>query len=360
MSVGISLKELPVMRRQTRTQQVAVFAGLILLMLGSFPGNAAAPKAGPSGYEVTKTIPIPGDEGWDYVAVDSDARRVYVSHGSHVVVLNADTHEIAGDIPDTQGVHGIAIASDLGKGFTSNGRANTVTMFDLKTLKGLGTVKAGTNPDAIVYDAVTKRVFTMNGRSQDVTAINASDGTVAGTFAVSGKPEFAVADGKGSIFVNIEDKSELVQFDAQKLTITNHWPVAPCEEPSGLAMDTKTRRLFLGCGNKMMAVVNADTGKVVAIPAIGAGVDANGFDPGTKFAFASTGDGNLTVVHEDSSDKFTVLENVATKKSARTMGLDTKTHTVFLPAADFDAPAAGERRGKMKPGSFVVLVVERK
>jgi hypothetical protein len=193
-----------------------------------------------------------------------------------------------------------------------------------------------------------------------VTAINASDGTVAGTFAVSGKPEFAVADGKGSIFVNIEDKSELVQFDAQKLTITNHWPVAPCEEPSGLAMDPKTRRLFLGCGNKMMAVVNADTGKVVATPAIGAGVDANGFDPGTKLAFASTGDGNLTVVHEDSSDKFTVVENVATKKSARTMGLDTKTHTVFLPAADFDAPAAGEHRGKMKPGSFVVLVTERK
>jgi DNA-binding beta-propeller fold protein YncE len=348
------------MRRQVRLQQIAVFVGLVSLVFASFPGKAAGPKAGPSGYEITKTISISGDEGWDYIAVDSDARRVYVSHASHVVVLNADTYEIAGDIPDTQGVHGIAIAPELGKGFTSNGRANTVTMFDLKTLKPTGTVKTGTNPDAIVYDSVTKRVFTMNGRSNDVTAINAADGTVAGTFAVSGKPEFAVADGKGSIFLNIEDKSELVQFDAEKLTITNHWPLAPCEEPSGLAMDAKTRRLFIGCGDKMMAVVNADTGKVVATPAIGNGVDANGFDPETKFAFASTGDGALTVVHEDSSEKFTVVENVGTKKSARTMGLDTKTHKIFLPAAEFEAPAPGERRGKMKPGSFVVLVAERK
>jgi DNA-binding beta-propeller fold protein YncE len=346
------------MRRKTLSQQIAVLVGLVSLIFAS-SGKAAAPKAGASGYEITKTIPLGGNEGWDYIGVDSDARRVYVSHGSHVVVLNADTYEVAGDIPDTQGVHGIVIASDLGKGFTSNGRANTVTVFDLKTLKPTGTVKTGTNPDAIVYDAVTKRVFTMNGRSNDVTAINAADGTVAGTFAVSGKPEFAVADGKGSIFVNIEDKSELVQFDAQKLTVTNHWPLAPCEEPSGLAMDTKTRRLFVGCGNKMMAVVNADTGKVVATPAIGNGVDANGFDPETKFAFASTGDGVLTVVHEDLSDKFTVIENVTTKKSARTMGLDTKTHKVFLPAAEFEAPAPGERRGKMKEGSFVILVVER-
>jgi YVTN family beta-propeller protein len=275
-------------------------------------------------------------------------------------VLNADSYEIAGNIPDTQGVHGIAIASNLSKGFTSNGRANTVTVFDLKTLKATGTVKTGTNPDAIVYDQGTKRVFTMNGRSQDVTAINAEDGSVAGTLPVGGKPEFAVSDGKGSIYVNIEDKSELVRFDAQKLTITNRWPVAPCEEPSGLAMDIKSRRLFLGCSNKMMAVVNADTGKVVATPTIGNGVDANGFDPATKYAFASTGDGNLTVVHEDSADKFTVVENIPTKKSARTMGLDLKTHKIFLPAAEFEPPPPGERRGKMKPGSFVLLVAEKK
>jgi DNA-binding beta-propeller fold protein YncE len=271
--------------------------------------------------------------------------------------MDIDTYAIVGDIPDTQGVHGIALAPELGRGFTSNGRANTVTIFDLKTLKAIGTVNAGTNPDAIVYDGVTKRVFTLNGRSHDATAINAADGTVAGTLELAGKPEFAVADGKGSIYVNIEDKSELVQFDAQKLTVLNRWPMAPCEEPSGLAMDLKDRRLFAGCGNKMMAVVDADTGKVIATPAIGQGVDANRFDPGTNYAFASNGEGTLTVVHEDSPDKFSVVENVPTKRSARTMALDRKTHNIFLAAADLEPPAQGERRPRMKPGSFVILVV---
>ena len=308
------------------------------------------------GYRVVKTLSVGGDEGWDYIAVDSGARRVYVSHGTHVVVLDADSGAVAGDIPDTQGVHGIAIASELGKGFTSNGRANTVTIFDLKTLKSLGTVKAGTNPDAIIYDPSSKRVFTMNGRSQDTTAINAADGTVVGTLALGGKPEFAVADGKGSVFVNIEDKSELVQFDPQKLTVTHRWPLTGCEEPSGMAMDLKTRRIFSGCGNKVMTVVDADSGKLVTKVAIGDGVDANGFDPATNLVFSSNGEGTVTVVHEDSPDKYSVVETVPTKKSARTMGLDLKTHNIFLPAAEFDPPAPGERRGKMKPGSFVVLV----
>jgi YVTN family beta-propeller protein len=337
-------------------------AAALLLSLAVFSAvhsRVAAPPAGPSGYHVIKTISIPGDEGWDYVAVDSDARRVYVSHATHVVVLDADTYAIVGDIPDTQGVHGIAIAPDLGRGFVSDGRANTVTIFDLKTLKTLATVKAGTNPDAIIYDPHTQRVFTMNGRSQDTTAINAADGTVAGTLALGGKPEFAAADGHGNIFVNIEDKSELVRFDSEKLTVLNRWPLKPCEEPSGLAVDWKTRRLFAGCGNKLMAVIDADTGKIIATPPIGDGVDANGFDPATNLAFASTGEGTLTVVHEDSADKFTVVENVPTLKSARTMALDLKTHNIFLPAADFDPPAAGQRRGKMKPGSFVVLVVAK-
>jgi DNA-binding beta-propeller fold protein YncE len=332
---------------------------LALIALPLQQTEAAPPKEEASGYHVAKTIPVGGDEGWDYVAVDSDARRIYVSHGSRVVVLDADSGAVSGEIPDTQGVHGIAIASDLGRGFTSNGRANTVTIFDLKTLSTLGTVKAGTNPDAIVYDAGTKRVFTMNGRSNDATAIDAASGTVVGTLALGGKPEFAVADGKGSIFVNIEDKSELVEFDPQKLAVLHRWPLAPCQEPSGLAMDRKTRRLFAGCDNKIMAVVDADTGKVIATPAIGEGVDANGFDPATNFAFASNGEGTLTVVHEDSPNKFTIMDNVPTRRSARTMGLDLKTHNIYLPAADFDAPAPGERRGKMKPGSFVLLIVTR-
>jgi outer membrane protein assembly factor BamB len=307
-------------------------------------------------YHLGKTIPIAGEEGWDYVAIDSAARRVYVSHGSHVVVLDADSDAVVGDIPDTQGVHGIAIASDAGRGFTSNGRANTVTIFDLKSLKAIGTVKTGANPDAIVYEPVSKRVFTMNGHSGDTTAINSADGSVAGTLALGGKPEFAVADGKGTIYVNIEDKSELVHFDAQTLTVLHRWPMAPCKEPSGLAADWKSHRLFAGCDNKMMAVINADNGRVVTTIPIGDGVDANGFDPETNLAFASTGDGYLTIVHEDSPDKYTVVANLPTKKSARTMALDLKTHHIFLPAAEFDAPAAGERRGKMKAGSFVVLM----
>jgi YVTN family beta-propeller protein len=352
------------MFRSTRSR-LSVLVGLFSLSVmgvaatGVASPHAKAPAPGASGYQIAKTLPVGGDEGWDYVAVDSAARRVYVSHGTHVVVLDADSGATVGDIPDTQGVHGIAIASDLGRGFTSNGRANTVTIFDLKTLKTISTVKVGTNPDAIVYDAGTKRVFTMNGRSQDLTAINAADGTVVGTVALGGKPEFTVVDGKGGLFLNLEDKSEIIAFDPQNLKTLQTWPLAPCEEPSGLAIDVKSHRLFAGCGNKMVAVVNADTGKVVATPAIGDGVDANAFDPETQFVFASNGEGTLTVIHEDSPDKYTVVENVPTKKSARTMGLDLKSHDVFLPAAEFDAPAAGERRGKMKPGSFVVLQLSR-
>jgi hypothetical protein len=328
-----------------------------MILCAGMLSRAASPAPGSSGYHLIKSVPVPGDEGWDYLNVDADARRVYISHGSHVVVLNADTYAIEGDIPDTAGVHGIALAPDLGRGFVSAGRTNTAVIFDIRSLKTVGTAKTDANPDAIVYDRVTKRVFTLNGRGQNTTAINAGDGTVAGTLALGGKPEFAVADGKGSIFVNIEDKSELVQFDAQKLTETHRWPLAPCKSPSGLSMDLKSRRLFSVCDEKVMAVVNADTGKVVATPEICQGPDASAFDPATDYAFASCGDGNLTVIHEDSPDKFTVVENVPTKRSARTMGLDLKTHNIFLSSAEFDPPAPGERRGKMKPGSFAILVV---
>ncbi len=319
--------------------------------------HAASPSPGASGYKVIKTIPVGGEGGWDYVYVDSDARRVYVSHATHTLVLDADSYAVVGDIPDTQGVHGIAIASDLGRGFTSNGRTNDVTIFDLKTLKSIGTAKTDANPDAIVYDPVSKRVFTFNGRGKNATAINAADGTVAGTIALGGKPEFAAVDGKGTVYVNNEDSSELHHLDTQSLKELHKWPLAPCKSPSGLAMDTKNRRLFSVCDEKVMAVVNADTGKVVATPAICDGPDATAFDPSTGYVFASCGDGNLTVIHQDTPDKYTVVENVPTKRSARTLGLDLKTHNIFLPAADFESPAPGERRGKMKPDSFVILVV---
>jgi hypothetical protein len=340
-----------------RVIHVRLLVVMALVLTGASPMLSQTPA--PPGYRVIKTISVSGDEGWDYLTVDAQARRVYISHGSHVVVMDADSYALVGDIPNTQGVHGIALANDLGRGFISDGRANTATIFDLKSLQTIGTVKTGANPDAIVYDSVTRQVFTMNGRSADATAIDAAKGTVTGTLALGGKPEFAVADGQGSVFVNIEDESELVQFDARKLAITNRWKLAPCEEPSGLAMDRKGRRLFVGCGNKLMAVINADTGLVVATPAIGEGVDANGFDPETNLAFASTGEGTLNVVREESPSKFTTIGSVPTKKSARTMGLDLKTHNIFLPAADFAPPKPGERRGKMKPGSFVILVVSQ-
>jgi hypothetical protein len=346
-------------KRKTMRKHLTLL-GLAALSAGLFCAavfSHAAAKPGASGYHVIKTVPVPGDEGWDYVYVDSDARRVYISHGTHTVVMNADTYAIEGDISDTQGVHGIAVASDLGRGFTSNGRANTVTIFDLKTLKTIGTVKTDANPDAIIYDPATKRVFTFNGRGKNSTAINAADGSVVGTIPLGGKPEFAVADGKGSVYVNNEDTSELSHLDAQNLKELHRWPLAPCKSPSGLAGDLKSRRLIAVCDDKVSSIVDADSGKVVANPTICEGPDAAAFDPASNYFFASCGDGNLTVIHEDSPDKYTIVENVPTKKTARTMGLDLKTHTIFLPSADFDPPAPGERRGKIKPGSFAIIVV---
>ena len=321
--------------------------------------------AGP-GYHVATTYKVGGDGGWDYLTADASARRLYISRGTHVIVLDLDSGKNIGDIPDTQGVHGIALAPDLGRGFTSNGRENTVTIFDIKTLAPIGEkVKVGDGPDAILYDPATKRVFTFNGRGHDSTAIDATDGKVLGTIKLDGKPEFAASDGKGKVFVNIEDKSELTEIDPSKLEVKSKWPLAPCTEPSGLAMDRKNRRLFVGCDNKMMAVVDADSGKVLATPAIGEGVDATAFDDETGLAFASCGqDGVLTVVKEESPSKFSVAETVPTEKSARTMALDTKTHNVYVVSAKFGprpAPTAANPRGypPVLPDTFVVTVLSK-
>jgi DNA-binding beta-propeller fold protein YncE len=330
----------------------------------SNPVEAAAAVPGPSGYHQLKIIKLGGEGFWDYLAFDSPTRRLFISRGNKVVALDVDSEKVVGEIPDTTGVHGIALAHDLGDGFTSNGGAGTVTVFDLKTLQVIGQVQAGTNPDAIVYDPATKRVFTMNGRSGDSTAIDAAKASVVGTITLGGKPEFAVADGAGHVYVNLEDKNEEVQIDSRNLVVTARWPLAPCQSPSGLAIDTAHRRLFAGCHNKMMAVVDADSGKVIATPAIGVGVDSNQFDPGTGLAFSSNGAGSLTVIHEDSPDNFTVMEEVPTKAGARTMALDPKTHEVFLVTADFAPPAAPtpenpHPRGGMVPDSFVVLLFGR-
>jgi YVTN family beta-propeller protein len=296
--------------------------------------------------------------------VDDAARRVYVSRSSHVMVLDADTLRLVGDIPDTPGVHGIAIAPELGKGFTSNGRANSLTVFDTKTLKATGEVKAGTNPDAILYDPFTQRVFAFNGRSGDVTVVDAKTNSVAGTIPVGGKLEFGQSDGKGQVFVNVEDKGEIVALDAKEMKVLAHWPIAPCEEPSGLALDAAHRRLFSVCGNKLMAVVNADTGKVVTTLPIGAGSDGAAFDPATQNAFSSNGEGTLTVVHESAPDRFEVVQTVGTQRSARTIALDPKTHGLLLPAAEFGpppTPTAEQPRPRpaVVPGSFTLLVLSR-
>ena len=331
-------------------------ASLALLAAG-----IALAAAGP-GYKVVNTYKTGGEGGWDYLTADAAARRLYISRATHVIVLDLDSGKTVGDIPDTPGVHGIALAPELGRGFTSNGREGTVTIFDLKTLAASGKVKVGENPDAILYDPATKRVFTFNGRSKDSTAIDAAKGTVLGTIKLDGKPEFAASDGQGGIFVNIEDKSELTAIDPNKLVVKSTWPLSPCESPSGLAMDRKNRRLFVGCENKMMAVVNADTGKVLATPPIGEGVDATTFDDETGLAFASCGEGVLTVVREESPDKFSVAENVPTQQGARTLALDSKTHDVYVVTAKFGPPPAATAdnphpRHTILPDSFVVLVV---
>jgi len=314
------------------------------------------------GYHVIKTYKLGGDGGWDYLNLDSSSRRLYISRATHVMVIDADSGKAVGDIPDTPGVHGIALAPELGRGFISNGREGTVTIFDIETLKPIAKVKAGENPDAILYDPATRRVFAFNGRSQDATALDATSGTVLGTIKLEGKPEFAVSDGKGEIFVNIEDKSQLDAIDPKKLEVKSRWPLAPCQEPSGLSMDQKNRRLFAGCDNKMMAVVDADSGKVLATPAIGEGVDATAFDEGTGLAFASCGEGVLTVVREESPAKFSVAENVKTQEGARTLALDDKTHQVFVVTARFGPPPAATAdnphpRHSILPDTFVVLVV---
>ncbi len=326
------------------------------------PAVVGALAAAAPGYKLVNTYKVGGDGGWDYLTADAAARRLYISRATHVLVVDLDSGKTVGDIADTPGVHGIALAPELGRGFTSNGREGTVSIFDLKTLATSSKVKVGDNPDAILYDPATKRVFTFNGKSQDSTAIDAANGTVLGTIKLDGKPEFAASDGKGEIFVNIEDKSELTAINAKKLEVITKWPLAPCQEPSGLSMDKKNRRLFVGCDNKMMAVVNADTGKVLATPAIGEGVDATAFDDATGLAFASCGEGVLTVVREDSADQFSVAESVPTQQGARTMALDSKTHNVYLVTAKFGPPPAATTenphpRRSILPDSFVVLVL---
>ena len=319
-------------------------------------------QAGPSGYRLLKRITLGEDGSWDYLAFDSPTRRLFISRGSKVVVVDVDSNKVTGEIPNTPGVHGIALAPEMGRGFTSNGGNGTVTIFDLSTLHAIGEVQAGRDPDAILYDHGSKRVFVMNGQSHDVTAIDAATGKALATIPLKGRPESAVADGAGHVYVNLADTSEQVQMDSQSLTVESRWPVAPCRSPTGLAMDVAHRRLFAGCENRMLVVTDADTGKAIVTRAIGQGVGANRFDPGTGLIFSSNGeDATLTVIHEEGPDHYTIVENIPTQLNARTMALDLKTHEIYLAAAALGAPEAATETDPSPaaatvPGSFVILV----
>ena len=325
------------------------------------PAAARAQTSAPAAYHVASRWQVGGEGWWDYLEVDAATRRLFVSRGTHVMVVGLTDGSVVGDVPNTPGVHGIALAPELDRGFTSNGGDSTVTIFALRTLAPIATVHVtGRNPDAIVYDPATRRVFTFNGGSGDATAIDAASGAVAGTIALNGRPEFAAADGRGRVFANIEDSSVVVAIDARTLRVVSRWPLAPCEHPSGMAIDRAHERLFIGCHNRMMAVVNARSGKVIATLPIGAGVDADRFDPGTGLAFASCGDGTLTVVHEDAPDRYRVVQTVSTERGARTMALDERTHVVYTVTARFGPPppAGGpRRRPPMIPGSFTILAL---
>ena len=294
---------------------------------------AACAQAADS-YHIIKKIPIPGQGSWDYLAVDEGARRLYVSHGTQVEVLDVDSGETVGKIEKTMGVHGIAIAPELGRGFVSNGQSATVTIFDLKTLKTIGEVPTGQKPDAIIYDPSTSRAFAFNGGSNSATAIQAADGKVAGTVDLGGGPEFAAADGSGYVYDNLEDESLVLKINANSLKVEQRWPTAPCASPSSMAMDRPNRRLFLGCRSKVMAVMNADTGKVITTLPIGDHVDATAFDPDSRLIFNSNGEGTITVIRQDSPDKYSIVETVKTLPRAKTMALDPKTHQLFLSTAE--------------------------
>jgi YVTN family beta-propeller protein len=310
-----------------------------------------------SGFKVDKTFHITSSGSWDYIAVGPNNNRIYVSHGTQVNILDETTGDSVGVIPGTTGVHGIAFAASLNKGYTSNGRLNNVTVFDLKTNQIITQIATGQNPDAIMYDDFSKKIITCNGRSKDLSVIDPATDKVVATIVVGGKPETAVSDGAGKIYVNIEDKSEISEINISTNTVEASWSIAPGEGPTGLAIDTKTKRLFAGC-DKLLIVVDATNGKIVDKLTIADGCDGVGFDSGLKYIFASCGEGKLSIVEELSADKFKVIDNVETKRSARTIAVDEKNHEVFLPAADTEKAAAGERP-KMIPGTFQVLVVKK-
>lgn len=345
------------------TLRPAVSALLCALAVSTALPARAPAQAAP--YRVVHRTVTGGDGGWDYLAVEASGQRVFISRGTQVMVVDLRGDSLAGTIPSTPGVHGIALAPELGKGFTSNGRDSSVTVFDLRTLRATGSLKVtGRNPDAILYDPSTRRVFTFNGGSGSATAIDAARGTVAGTVALAGKPEAAVLDGAGHVWVNIEDRSEIEEFDARTLRSLGHWALAGCEEPSGLAIDRAHGRLFSVCSNRTMAVTSMATHRVVATVPIGDGADGAAFDPSTGTVFSSNGDGTMTVVRQDGPDRYSVVQTLATQRGARTIAIDPAAHRVYTVTAELGAAPAATAdnprpRRPVVPGTFTLLTIGR-
>jgi DNA-binding beta-propeller fold protein YncE len=334
------------------------------LVLAVVLSTASALQA--ADYHVVKRVKVGGEGGWDYLTVDAEAKRLYLSHSTQTEVVDLDKDAVVGKIANTAGVHGIALARDLGRGFTSNGRADAVTVFDLKTLEPVGTVAVGgKNPDAIVYEPRSRRVLTFNGASHDASVIDARELKLVGTVPLDGKPEFAVVTAGGHVFVNIEDKALVAELDPAAPKLVRTWSIAPCEEPTGLALDPATDRLFSVCGgNALMAFSDAKAGKLIATVPIGKGSDGVAFDPDAKLAFSSNGEGTITVVREDSPDKISVVETVPTQRGARTIAIDPRTHKVYTVAAELGPPPSptAERprpRPAILPDTFTVLVIGR-
>jgi YVTN family beta-propeller protein len=337
---------------------------LALALLASFACIAAAPVAAAADaaktpYKVIGRLELGGAGGWDYLSFDSQRRHLFVSRGDRVLVIDVDGNKQIGMIPGTTGVHGIAIAQDLHRGFTSNGKTNSVTVFDLDTLKTIGTITGiGQKPDSIIYDSASHHVLTFNGKSGDVSVIDPTSAKVVGTITLPGKPEFSTADGQGHVYVNIEDKSELSDIDTSTDKVVQTWSLAPCESPSGLVMDIAHKRLFSVCDNQKMVVLDATTGHVVATLPIGDGPDAVTFDPEPALVYSSNGEsGTLTVVHEDDPDHYSVIANVPTQISARTQALDPQKHRVYLSSAKLGSDKDARGRQQPVPNSFAILTV---
>jgi DNA-binding beta-propeller fold protein YncE len=338
-----------------RTLRYLPMVAVLGLSLPAWPANAS--------YRVADRLAVGGDGGWDYLSVDPNTHLLYLSRANHVTVVDTGNGKIVGEIPDTAGVHGIALAPELNRGFISCGKSNVVKVFDLRTRAVLANVVTGDGPDAILYEPSTRRVFAFNGRGKSATVIDAKNNAVVATIALAGKPEYARADGRGNVFVNIEDTAELAKIDAHGAVLQARWSLPGCEEPTGLALDAEHRRGFSTCGNQIMAVTNLDTGQSVASVPIGKGVDGGEFDAAAQNAFSANGEGTVTVVHEVAPDQYTALQTLSTQRGARTIALDTGTHRLYLPTADLSAPAPATNenlhpRPTPIPGTFVVLVLE--